>query len=176
MSDFEEKYDYITLIGVLEYAAYYTDAPDPFVGFLDKIRGLLKEDGKLLIAIENKYGLKYFAGAREDHTGCFFDGIEGYKNTEGKVRTFSKDKLDEMLHHAGYQKTKFYYPFPDYKFPTQIFSDEYLPKAEDLICSRENYDNNRMYLFNEASAYEELLQEGKFPFFSNSFFIEASIG
>lgn len=35
-----------------------------------KISGYLKEDGKLLIAIENKFGLKYWAGS-EDHTGKF---------------------------------------------------------------------------------------------------------
>lgn len=173
--EFEEKFDYITLIGVLEYARYYTKAENPFVGFLENIRGLLKEDGKLLIAIENKYGLKYFAGAREDHTGRFFDGIEGYKNTASQARTFSKDVLETMVHQAGYGKVEFYYPFPDYKFPTQIFSDAYLPKPEDLICSRESYDNTRMYLFNEASVYEELLKDGMFPFFSNSFFVEAGI-
>ena len=65
----EEKYDYITLIGVLEYAAYYTDAKQPFESFLKRISSYLKEDGKLLIAIENKFGLKYWAGTREDHTG-----------------------------------------------------------------------------------------------------------
>lgn len=46
----EEKYDYITLIGVLEYAAYYTDAKQPFESFLKRISSYLKEDGKLLIA------------------------------------------------------------------------------------------------------------------------------
>ena len=61
----KEKYDYITLIGVLEYAGYYTDDEHPFEAFLKKISGYLKEDGKLLIAIENKFGLKYWAGSRE---------------------------------------------------------------------------------------------------------------
>ena len=37
--------------------------------FLIKIKQLLKPDGKLLIAIENQYGLKYWCGALEDHTG-----------------------------------------------------------------------------------------------------------
>ena len=42
----KEKYDYITLIGVLEYAGYYTDDEHPFEAFLKKISGYLKEDGK----------------------------------------------------------------------------------------------------------------------------------
>lgn len=169
----EKKYDVITLIGVLEYANYYTNTENPFSDFLVRIRKMLKPNGKVLIAIENKYGLKYWAGAKEDHTGIAFDGIEGYHATESKVRTFAKTELEELLKEAGYSKMQFYYPHPDYKFPTQIFSEEYMPKAEDLTCSKDSYDNSRMYLFNETLAFQELVMAGAFPFFSNSFLIEA---
>lgn len=169
----DKKFDYITLIGVLEYAKYYTDTENPFVDFLRNIKKMLKPHGSVLIAIENKYGLKYWSGAREDHTGVFFDGIEGYKATESKVRTFSKNQLEDILTQAGYQEMDFYYPFPDYKFPTQIFSDEYLPKPEDLACSRDCYDSSRMYLFDETSAYQELVRSGEFKIFANSYMIEA---
>lgn len=169
-----EKYDYITLIGVLEYAGYYTDAKEPFTAFLRKISDYLKPEGKLLIAIENKFGLKYWAGAREDHTGGFFDGLEGYIGNTGKVRTFSKDGLAKIIGDAGYSHSEFYYPFPDYKFPTQIFSDECLPKEDDLNLSLDVYDNTRMQLMNENRVYAELLKEGKFDFFANSFFVEVS--
>ena len=43
----KEKYDYITLIGVLEYAGYYTDDEHPFEAFLKKISGYLKGCGPL---------------------------------------------------------------------------------------------------------------------------------
>ena len=76
--NFEKKYDYITLIGVLEYQGNYTDTDNPYIDFLSKIKSLLKPEGKLLIAIENKYGLKYWCGASEDHTGIPFDGINQY--------------------------------------------------------------------------------------------------
>ena len=170
----EEKYDYITLIGVLEYAGYYTDAEHPFEAFLRKISSYLKEDGKLLIAIENKFGLKYWAGCREDHTGKFFDGLEGYIDTESKVRTFSKDTLKQIIRDAGYSKAEFYYPFPDYKFPVQIFSDDYLPKEDDLNIGLDTFDNTRMMLFNENRVYASLLKEKKFDFFANSFFVEVT--
>lgn len=78
-----QKFDYITLIGVLEYANYYTNEKKPFETFLKRIRQYLKEDGKVLIAIENKFGLKYWNGAKEDHTGIVFDGISGI--TEAKA-------------------------------------------------------------------------------------------
>ena len=169
----EKKYDVITLIGVLEYAKYYTNTENSFCDFLVNIRKMLKPDGKVLIAIENKYGLKYWAGAKEDHTGIAFDGIEGYHATESKVRTFAKPELEKILDDAGYKNLTFYYPHPDYKFPTQIFSDDYMPTGEDLTCSKDTYDNSRMYLFNETLAFQELVTAGAFPFFSNSFLIEA---
>ena len=55
--EFSKKYDYITLIGVLEYQGRFTDSDNPYRDFLAKIRKLLKPNGKLLIAIENQYGL-----------------------------------------------------------------------------------------------------------------------
>lgn len=170
-----EKFDYITLIGVLEYAKCYTDQEQPFLGFVKKLKSMLKPQGKLLVAIENKFGLKYWAGAREDHTGVFFDGMEGYHATKSAVRTFSRSELEQLFIQADFSETKFYYPFPDYKFPVQIFSDDYLPKKEDLACSRTSYDASRYYLFNETAVYHELIRAGEFTFFANSFFVEAKV-
>ena len=170
----DKKFDYITLIGVLEYAAYYTSGDNPFVEFLLNIKDMLSEHGKLLIAIENKFGLKYWAGCKEDHTGIYFDGLEGYKNTNSKIRTFSKDELIKMISEAGYRHTEFYYPFPEYKFPQQIFSDKYLPKPEDIVSGFNTYDMPRMSLFDEASVYCQLINDRKFDFFSNSFFLDVS--
>ena len=71
-----EKFDYITLIGVFEYSAGYIGGEQPYVDMLKTVSRFLKPDGKLIIAIENRLGLKYWAGCREDHVGDFFEGIE----------------------------------------------------------------------------------------------------
>lgn len=168
----KEKYDYITLIGVLEYAGYYTGDEHPFEAFLKKISGYLKEDGKLLIAIENKFGLKYWAGCREDHIATFFGGIEGYAK-DSYVRTFSKNELAHMLEQAGFSEHTFYYPYPDYKLPEKIFSDEYLPHENELNVNHRNFDRNRVRLFDENKVYGELIRAEMFPEFSNSFLIVA---
>lgn len=54
---------------MLEYQNNFTESENPFKDFLAKIRNLLNPNGKLLIAIENKMGLKYWCGAPEDHSG-----------------------------------------------------------------------------------------------------------
>ena len=130
--EFEKKYDYITLIGVLEYQGRFTESDNPYRDFLDKVRKLLKPDGTLLIAIENQYGLKYWCGAREDHTGVPFDGINQYLYTNQGIRTFSKGGLKKLIKDSGFNNTYFYYPMPDYKLPTVIYSQEYLPQDENM--------------------------------------------
>jgi len=167
---FSNKFDYITLIGVLEYAKLYTHTQKPYVDFLNNIRELLTPNGKLIVAIENRYGMKYWAGAREDHTGMLFEGIVGYKNSRD-IKTFSKKELQRILDEAGYYNHDFYYPYPDYKMPHVIYSDRRLPQAYELMLNHVNYDQDRISLFDEQAAYEGILENGLFGLFSNSFLV-----
>ena len=83
----EEKFDYVTIIGAFGCAGRYDDSDDPYMKMLQMARGCLKPGGKLFLAVENRYGVKYFAGAKEDYTGRCFDGLENYV-AAGDVRTF----------------------------------------------------------------------------------------
>ena len=168
--EIEEKYDFVTLIGVLEYAIYYIASPNPFADMLKKAKGYLKPGGKLIIAIENKYGIKYWAGATEDHTGKPFDGITGYTGVE-RVRTFSRKGLEELLKEAGFRDLRFYYPLPDYKLPLEIYSERNIPKHYPISGNTPNYDRDRLDLFNEEKAMNELIAEGLFEQYANSFLV-----
>jgi len=173
--EFEKKFDYITLIGVLEYQGSYTEGTDPYADFLKKIKCLLKPEGKLLIAIENQYGLKYWCGAREDHTGRPFDGLNQYVNNQGKVRTFSKKELELLVKRSGYKNTFFYYPMPDYKLPTVVYSQEYLPNDPTLQNTRFYYvPDKKTLVASEAAVYPDIIANGVFEFFANSFLVECS--
>ena len=167
-----EKYDYITLIGVLEYSEGYIGTHQPYVEMLRRISRHLEKDGKLVIAIENRLGLKYWAGCTEDHVGKYFEGIENYPDTKG-VRTFSRKELQELIDAAGSFQTTFYYPYPDYKFPLTIYSDKRLPKKGELKDNFCNFDRPRIQLFNEERVYDSLVDAGLFPEFSNSFLVIA---
>ncbi len=170
---FQDKFDYITLIGVLEYAPLYTNSEKPFVDFLSHIKQFLKPDGKILIAIENKLGMKYFAGAPEDHTNLVYDGIMGYSNKQS-VQTFGKQEMKELLAKVGLKYTKFYYPLPDYKLPNKVFSDEYLPDENSIQNYHIYYYEGTKIQFDEKKAYVETIKNGVFDVFANSFFVEAS--
>ena len=121
-----EKYDYITLIGVFEYGEAYIQSDTPYVDFLKIISKHLKPDGKIVLAIENRLGLKYWAGCTEDHFGTLFEGLEGYPTTKG-VKTFSRKEFMQILSDAGDLQAEWYYPFPDYKLPMTVYSDRRLP-------------------------------------------------
>lgn len=164
----DRKYDYITLIGVFEYAEAYISSKKPYEKFLKIIAKHLNKGGKIIIAIENKLGLKYWAGCQEDHVCKYFEGIQNYSTTQG-VKTFSKKELEALVKNAGFSEYTFYYPYPDYKLPTTIYSDEYLPKKGELNNNMRNFDNERMVTFDEASVFDTLIKEELFPIYSNSY-------
>lgn len=168
--DLPADFDYIFLIGVFEYGQSYIGTDKPYENFLNCIKKHLAPGGKIVIAIENKLGLKYFAGCKEDHLGSYFSGIENYKNGDG-VRTFTKKGLENIFKACEMKDYSFYYPYPDYKFMTTIFSDDYLPCKGELCNNTRNFDRDRMLLFDEKSAFDGIIEDNLFPVFSNSYLV-----
>ena len=163
-----QDFTYICLIGVFEYGQSYIGGENAYEEFLNLLKPHLAEGGRIVIAIENKYGLKYFAGCKEDHLGTFFSGIENYAEAGG-VRTFSRRGLEKIFHTCGLDEVQFYYPYPDYKFMTTLYSDRRLPGKGELSNNLRNFDRDRMLLFDEKNAYDGVTEEGLFPVFSNSY-------
>ncbi|MDE7429226.1 MAG: class I SAM-dependent methyltransferase, partial [Lachnospiraceae bacterium] len=168
--DLPRDYDYICLIGVFEYAQAYIGTERPYEDFLRIIKKHVKSNGHIVIAIENKFGLKYWAGCREDHLGTYFSGIEDYPDG-GVVRTFTRDGLLAIAKECGFTKAHMYYPYPDYKFMTTLYSDRRLPKRGELSNNMRNFDRDRIQLFDEKRVFDTVLQEGQFPLFSNSYML-----
>lgn len=166
----DEKYDYVTLIGVLEYAESYVGGAEAAKDLLKMAGELLKPEGKIIVAIENKYGLKYWAGCKEDHIGEFYKSLEGYGSEDG-VKTYARQELEQIAGDCGFEKADFYYPYPDYKFPTTIYSDSYLPRTGELSNNIRNFDMDRIINFDETKVFDNIVRDGLFPVFSNSFLV-----
>lgn len=166
--DLDKDYDYICLIGVFEYGQGYIGGETPYEDFLKILQAHLKEGGRIIIAIENKLGMKYFAGCKEDHLGTYFSGIENYPDGGG-VRTFSRKGLEKIFKACGVTESHFYYPYPDYKFMTTIYSDAYLPGKGELSNNLRNFDRDRMQLFDEKHAFDSVVEDGYFSVFANSY-------
>ena len=165
-------FDCICLIGVYEYSDSYIGGDTPHKDFLEIIGKHLSPDGCIVIAIENRLGMKYFAGCREDHLGTYFSGIEGYPEGSG-VRTFSRPALEKLLDESGFTNRTFGYPYPDYKFCSLIFTDERLPEQGELTRNLRNFDSSRLDVFDEKRAFDASIEDGLFPVFSNSYIVVA---
>lgn len=173
--NFKNNFDFSTLIGVLEYAGKYGKGENPYLETIKEAKGYLKKDGILIIAIENKLGLKYWRGAPEDHTGILFDSLEGYPNYQG-VQTFGKRELTDLLLNAGFKERNisFYYPLPDYKFCYEIFSDTYFPPnghSPSPAIYPSPHPTKSYHIFNEQLVARSLQENNLFQEFANSFLV-----
>lgn len=165
---FNKKYDYVILVGMLEKAGKED--------CLNKAISYLKPDGILLIAENNKFGIKNWNGKR-DLTGSldYRELTRTYNSDE--IGMLSKNEIKNMLERFNINNQKFYYIFPDFNLPNLIFSDEYKITEEDISRNFESYEEGELVNFNENLALAEIIKENpeQIKFFANSFLIEASM-
>ena len=175
----QARFDVVTLIGVAEYAPVFSPGPDPVLSILEKARSLLKPEGTLIMAIENRLGLKYFAGAPEDHIGCPMYGIEGRYKT-GEPCTPGLIELRERLHLAGFGAIGFMAPFPDYKFATSIVTEQgfdcpgFDPAALITQAVRMDPQLPQVLAFSPEKVWPALVKNGIALEMSNSFLVRAA--
>lgn len=192
---FDTKFDFILCIGVLEWIGSFRDDLEPFeaqLSFLNKARKDLKQNGTMVIGIENRIGLKYLLGAADDHTGIPHISYFNYKgarkkfnektNKELKCFTYSLGEYTNMLKRSGFSKIQFYVALPDYKLPQKIFPingevcafNDFLRNGK-MVKEHSGTDGSELP-FQELlqSTYRTLASENLAHHFAPSFFIEAS--
>lgn len=153
---------------------------DPFKSLLANLQSLcLNPGGELLLAIENKLGLKYISGSREDHTGLFFESLMSYPQYKG-IRTFSKSELVSMLEAAKFTSTEFYFPIPDYKLPQVVLSESAfdimgsIPSIITLLHPAPSPDQSRSHVASEQLFANSLVDAKLYPHTANSFLVKAT--
>lgn len=178
----DDKFDVVVVVGVLEYSELFVESQDgktPFDVFLAKAVSFLRPEGVLVLAIENKMGLKYFSGNVEDHTNRPFDGICGYSGAK-TPRTFSKKELTRMLQAQGLETVKHYFPFPDYKIPQTVLTETMLDTSAGLSADLashiypSSYDFEAMPLYPYRLTVQSVAQAGLLGELSNSLLMVAS--
>lgn len=168
------SYDFIISVADLEREKY----PDLF---LLRCKKLLKPEGHLLLAVNNRFGLKYFCGDRDPYTNRNFDGIEDYKrayssaNDTFQGRCYNKAELKKMLIVSGFEKIKFFSVLTDLDNPSLIYAEDYLPN-EDLsnrVFPTYNYKDS--IFLEEAGLYNSLIENGMFHQMANAYLIECTV-
>lgn len=173
-----KKFDFVLLVGVLEYAPKFIEGDDPIGFCVSHAHGFLGESGVLFLAIENQLGLKYFNGCVEDHIGIPYYGLQGlYRGDE--PTTFGRTSLQNKLVAAGLPYHLFFYPFPDYKLPQVIFSDAAFSTpgfdAAALLMGMASGDAEGEFHpnFYENLSWRPIIDNGLLPHLANSFLILA---
>lgn len=181
----EKSYDLVVFTGVLEYSgAYAPEGISPeaqLATTLQHAKGALSDSGQILIAIENRTGFKYLAGASEDHLNVPDIGLLGYPElktgdiTRG-IRTWSKKQWSAMLDDLAFAAYEFCYPFPDYKVPDAILSEHFLVNSDHPeqvlggIRSRDYFTIWQPKL-DESLFWKTAAQTGSMDEYANSFLI-----
>jgi ubiquinone/menaquinone biosynthesis C-methylase UbiE len=98
--------------------------------FLKKVHQNLNKNGKLYLAIENRWDYQHFLWKRDPHSNLFFTAIlpRGLANLISRIYygrpyvnyIYSYKELETLLKAAGFSTVDKYAAFPDYHIPQMI--------------------------------------------------------
>ncbi len=130
----DKSFDAVIMNGVLEWVGAHAKKGDPLKiqrKCLQEVNRVLKPNGEVWIGIENRFGLRYWLGATDDHlkyysskrvkyTSIFPRFIANFitKKTIGipyRTYTHSFWGYRRLLRSAGFLDAEFYYPESDYR-------------------------------------------------------------
>lgn len=174
MDNLNGLWDYIVASDAFARVPEIFPGNAPYERFFEEIKKHLKPGGHLILAVDNRFGLTYFAGSKERLTGKYFEGLEGYGHSEG-VQTFSRENILEMAREAGFAAAKTYFPYPNFRYMTALYTEEHLPTLGELSKNLCNFEEERAVLFDETAVFDELIKEGKFQEFSNSYLFDLTL-
>lgn len=176
---FTQQFDLVICNGVLEYASLFVKHKDPHRRMIELLSALVAPGGSLVVAIENKFGLRYFGSSKEEHTNVMYDSIEGYPGRPSGPRTFGMKDLEELFK-GLFSVTEVLLPLPDYKLPTALIRQSLVGKVQcsELFANTARQDLGAQVRpsFHERLAWQELAAGSVLHNFSNSFFVIASHG
>ena len=157
----EEQYDYVILLGTLDYAHKLFLGANPKEQLMEYVKKHLKDDGKLLLSVNNKLGVKTYCERQQQ---------------DEEAKTLNRKQLEELLNICGLHHYKFYYPLSDYKTTNVIFTDEFLPSQETIVRNIALHEEEDFVFQPENEAWFPLLEQDKnlFKWFANSYFVECS--
>ena len=173
----QAHYDVVLFIGVLEYALRFIDEPEfspeqAVESLLEKAAASLSLSGCMLVAIENRTGLKYVKGAFEDHLALPDVGINNYEGYEFTgIKTYDQSQWQTIIDNVGL-KHRLFFPFADYKFPNLIINNT-VPRDDTDYLSNQIYSQDPISPWSpeiqENERWAEIIAAGKLEQASNSF-------
>lgn len=167
-------YDYIVMVGALERSK----CPEELLRML---RAMLSPNGKLLLGVDNRLGIRYFCGDRDVFTGRNFDSIENYTRInltdkdQLEGRSYARAEIAQMLENAGFSQYRFYSVLPELCRPQVLFAEDYLPEEELEVRIFPQYNYPDTVFLEEERLYTTLIQNGLFHAMANGYLVECPL-
>ncbi len=172
----EDYYDLVLYVGVTEYAGRFSEREtdeEALQDLLHLAKRASTPEGVVMVAIENRTGMKYVEGANEDHYAKPYIGVHNYAQPAG-IRTYTKKEWKQQIATAGFSENEFIYPFPDYKVPTIFLGEQYVdenPYSHNHLetCRSRDYIKDFHYASKEALFWESTAASKTMGDYANSF-------
>ncbi|MEJ7845313.1 MAG: methyltransferase domain-containing protein [Acidimicrobiales bacterium] len=163
--------DVVVAVGVVEHLA----AERPLAAVVAALAGHVADGGHLVVAVENRLGVKYLCGAPEDHEGVPWIGIEGYRHAHPRARTPSRADLAGALSAVGLD-TVVLGALPDYKHARLVLAPALLdhPGARGIATTAglfpsDDVGGTRAPAADERAVWRQFVAAGLGPDVVNSF-------
>ena len=160
----DKRFDLIVLNNTIDYADSIL-MDNPYYSLLEKCKSLLNENGKILLITNNKMAIKYISTKYNN---------DDYNDVDYDIRTFNKTELELLFEKCGLSVNKFLYPYPDCRFPFEIFTDSTidkitpssinLPLNDELLC-----------LYDIDDLYRDMMSNNTISYYTNSFLVELGL-
>jgi hypothetical protein len=141
---------------------------------LKKCAESLNRQGTIIVAIENRLGIKRFAGSLGEFPG-------GPRNRDGYPDPRGRKELEQDLAQAGFKWLDCLYPFPDWVMPRVLIHGAALRDNLDSLTqiiesAAPGLDQEHSYarLFSERKVWDAVLRNGLAESLANSFLVVAS--
>ena len=131
---------------------------------LEEIKNYIASTSILLLAFDNPLSLSRLSGNISYEEKAPYEALEAGKG-------ITKKAMCAFLERYNCSYT-FYYPYPDYIFTKEIYSDGHLPKLGDLYGYSYDYKENETMSFDENKVRNLILKEEKYPEYANSYLVE----
>lgn len=138
--------------------------------FLKTVCAALKPGGRLYLAIENRYDVANFFGARDPHTGQRGITIlpRGLQNLLAQSLTgrpyrawiYGEAQLVALLSDAGFRTATTHYVFPDYRYPDLILSKDGMRQFRPVRYLKAGRFVTKLYWYVLETVFYKVLKWG----------------
>ncbi len=148
----EKSFDLVVCNGIVEWIGDWDLAHEPNIAqriFLSNVQRILKDEGVLVIGIENRFGYYLLRGKPDDHTGVPYTSIlprrlagwylnrwntrlvnnltascRSYEPKQYRTYTYSARGYRKLLRHSGFAKSTCCWSNPGYNQPSDVIPVE----------------------------------------------------